>query len=441
MALAAELYERALFTFGRVTTSAFRQDLERGQARLDFRRPENRQFWLAGYYNLGSLLRKGTFRTALEWAKLLFAMDLGDPFGMRHFIHPLAIRCHAAGWLSDFLEELEKLGVYSDLVYISQTSILAKLQNGEVEEAREALIKGLKTVPWLYCSLFQELNLDTPPAIWGLSADSSDTRKFWTGLYIAQTKDLWKNRQARDLLVEVTKSQDRIDIKHLPEDDAEIDLASGRLVYLEGLKSLITLLPPDMHDAQPNYDFDPMPPVREQNIFTSEAGTLPWIRMPETEAEEVGAIMDQLRDFFTSGQEADANGRASDILPFIMPDQQMLDAAAASNAAAAAADEDEDEEIAYARRVLREDSGLLMEGMSGLGGGGQYANVLRTLRRMFGLTQNTADGGEGGSGANGGDGNEANGGDGNEANGGDGNEANGGDGNQANDGGAPPTEP
>ena len=65
MALAGELCERALFTFGRVTTSTFRQDVEHGRARLDFRRPENRQFWLAGYHFLKSLIRKGTYRTAL----------------------------------------------------------------------------------------------------------------------------------------------------------------------------------------------------------------------------------------------------------------------------------------------------------------------------------------------------------------------------------------
>src|SRR4051812_41560915 len=86
MALAAELCERALFTFGRVATSAFRQDIEHGHARLDFRRPENRQFWLAGYQYLRSLIRKGTYRTALEWAKLMFALDRTDPYGMRHYI-------------------------------------------------------------------------------------------------------------------------------------------------------------------------------------------------------------------------------------------------------------------------------------------------------------------------------------------------------------------
>ncbi|KAF3358539.1 hypothetical protein VdG1_00099 [Verticillium dahliae VDG1] len=77
--LAAELIERALFTFGRVTTSAFRQKLAQGRARLDFKRPENREFWLAGYHYIKSLMRKGTFRTAFEWAKLLYSLNPNDP--------------------------------------------------------------------------------------------------------------------------------------------------------------------------------------------------------------------------------------------------------------------------------------------------------------------------------------------------------------------------
>ena len=65
-ALSAELCERALFTLGRVTLSSFRKKLEQGKARVDFRRPENRQFWLAGYHYLKTLIMKGTYRTALE---------------------------------------------------------------------------------------------------------------------------------------------------------------------------------------------------------------------------------------------------------------------------------------------------------------------------------------------------------------------------------------
>ncbi|CAM1509177.1 Fc.00g029160.m01.CDS01 [Cosmosporella sp. VM-42] len=283
MALAAELCERALFTFGRVTTSQFRQNIEQGKARLDFHRPENRQFWLAGYHYLKSLIRKGTFRTALEWAKLLYSFDPKDPYAMRHFIHLLAIRAHESRWLIDFLNEVEKSSDTRDTIYLRQSLVLAKLQMGETAGARADLVDGMKRLPWLYCALFQELNLDTPPSIWGINADS-DARAFWVKLYIYQMKDLWNNAQAIGLLQEVAKSIEKADLSSLPSDDSPPDRGATRLAYLDGQTSLLAVAPRELLDSQPNYEFDPLPPPEEENIFTGEGTKLPWQQRPRDEA-------------------------------------------------------------------------------------------------------------------------------------------------------------
>lgn len=277
MALSSELCERALFTFGRVTTSAFRQNVEQGRARLEFRRPENRQFWLAGYHYLRSLLRKGTFRTALEWAKLMYALDPADPYAMRHYLHFLAVRAYESKWLLDFLQDVEESAehIHQDFVYVKQSGILAQLQMGETEAARKALTEGIRTVPWLYCALFQELGLDAPPSIWGIHAES-DSRQFWVKLYLHFAKDLWNNTQATALLVDVAKSLEKVNTADLALDDAQPDLGATRLAYLEGQTSLITLAPRALLDRQPNYEFDPLPPAEEDNIFTHEGTKLPW---------------------------------------------------------------------------------------------------------------------------------------------------------------------
>ncbi|KAF5661308.1 transcription factor 25 [Fusarium heterosporum] len=275
MSLASELLERALFTFGRVTTSAFRQNLEQGKARLDFRRPENRQLWLAGYHYLKSLIRKGTYRTALEWAKLLYSFDPKDPYAMRHFIHLLAIRAHEASWLIEFLDELEETSDNRDTIYLRQTLVLAHLQLGDDARATEELEKGMKRVPWLYCALFQALNLDTPPSIWGKNADS-DSRSFWEKLYIHQAKDLWNNAQATTLLEKVAKSLDKVDTSALPSTDSPPDQGVTRLAFLEGQTSLMGLAPREYLQMQPNYEFDPMPPPEEENIFSGTGTRLPW---------------------------------------------------------------------------------------------------------------------------------------------------------------------
>ncbi|KAH6896924.1 transcriptional repressor TCF25-domain-containing protein [Thelonectria olida] len=276
MSLAAELCERALFSFGRVTTSTFRQNMEQGRARLDFRRPENRQFWLAGYHYIRSLVRKGTYRTALEWAKLLFALDPSDPYSMRYFINALAIRAHEARWLVDFVKEVEARNDHFDFVYLQQTLVLAKLQMGDQDGARADLEAGLKRVPWLYCALFQELNLDTPSSIWGINAET-DERLFWVRLYLSLAKDLWNNTQAIALLQSVAKALDKVDDSNLLPEDLRADLGPTRLAYLSGETSLLAAAPKDLLEAQPNYEFDPLPPPEKENIFTGQATKGPWM--------------------------------------------------------------------------------------------------------------------------------------------------------------------
>lgn len=338
MALASELCERALFSFGRVATNAFRQDLERGRARLNFRRPENRQFWLAGYHYLRSLVRKGTYRTALEWAKLLFSLDRQDPYGMRHYIQFLAVRAYEAKWFIEFVDELEKTGDNRDTVYLRQSTVLSYLQLEDLEGARQALEQGIKRVPWLYCALFSELNLDAPPSVWGISSDAP-ARSFWVKLYLYQSKDLWNNPPATALLQSVAQKMERVDTAPLPADDPPPDLGVTRLVFLEGQTSLIAAAPRAFLDIQPNYEFDPLPPPREANIFTGAGAQLPFMAQAERgssqPASEIEARMEnilarqQARAQAVGGDgagngEGDGNGFTDEEMAAILEDDQEL---------------------------------------------------------------------------------------------------------------------
>ncbi|KAK0371961.1 hypothetical protein CLIM01_10669 [Colletotrichum limetticola] len=271
--LAADLCERALFTFGRSTTSAFRQKLEQGKARLDFRRPENRELWLAGYTYLKSLIRKGTYRTALEWAKLLFSLNPNDPYGMKYFIHTLAIRARQAQWLIEFLNTGEFVADETDDTYIKQTMVLAKLQVGDAEGAKMAAVAGMERLPWLYCALFQALNLEAPPPLWGVRPDT-DEREFWTKLYVHQAKDIWNNTQAIDLLKEAVKLAKK-PTETLPE-DTPATTRTARWTWLEDTPALLSGIPRAILTQEPNYAFDPLPPLEDENIFTSEGVRMPW---------------------------------------------------------------------------------------------------------------------------------------------------------------------
>ncbi|KAI0865369.1 transcriptional repressor TCF25-domain-containing protein [Xylaria cubensis] len=274
-ALSADLCERALFTFGRVALSSFRQKMEEGKARLDFRRPENRQFWLAGYHYLRNLIRKGTYRTSLEWAKLLFSMDLNDPYGMIHFIHPMAIRAHESKWFIDFCdsEVLDEFDTAQD--YIRQTLVLARLQQKDAAGAKALLLEGMERLPWLYSSLYKALNLDVPKAIWGMQPRDGHEELF-VELYIHQTKSLWDNAQATGLLKEAAREAKKPDFQTFGFPPV-VGRNVARFVFLNNTPSLMGHVPGDLLSTSPNWEFDPIPPLKEENIFSYDSQQQPWM--------------------------------------------------------------------------------------------------------------------------------------------------------------------
>jgi len=271
-ALAADLIERALFTFGRLSLSEFRKKLEEGKAKLDINRPENRQFFLAIYKLVQHLTLKGTYRTALEWAKLGLSVNRSDPYAMLNWIHVLAIRAREAKWFVDLCSNTE----FADqkTLYIKQTVPLAMLQLKDVEGARKAVLEGMKSVPWLYGQLFSVLNLDTPKAIWGVTPRDDDD-ELHTKLYLHMAKDLWATPEATSLLIEAGKTASKADVSTLPP-GPYVSLGTARFVYLENNPELMSAVPRNMHRPEINYQFDPIPPPEHDNIFTSPAQRLPW---------------------------------------------------------------------------------------------------------------------------------------------------------------------
>ncbi|KAK3941740.1 transcriptional repressor TCF25-domain-containing protein [Diplogelasinospora grovesii] len=281
-ALAQDLCERALFTLGRVSLSEFRKKLEQGRARLDFARPENRQLYLAGYNLIKNLIMKGTYKTALEWTKLLLSLDFeNDPYGMKNWVHVLAIRAHEARWFHDLCETTGLMHNREDssdasntAPYAFHTLTLAKLQLKDRDGARACLVDHMERTPWLYAALFSALGLDTPTSIWGAQPRDPE-EEFHTQLYIHMTKDLWNNPEAIALLMEAGN----IAIKNAPTQSPgakEASLADARFVYLDNTPALMALVPRKMLQAAPNFDFDPLPPPREKNIFSTRPQKMPW---------------------------------------------------------------------------------------------------------------------------------------------------------------------
>jgi hypothetical protein len=275
------LIERALFTFGRASLTQFNQKISKGKARLDFFRPENREVWLAGYQYIKSLIMKGTYRTALEWAKFLLSLDPEvDPYCMRFMIHHLALRAQEFKWLTE-LYESEILSLWETLDgsgdhfpnpainHFLPSLAFAAMQLREGAKCRKILTDSMQKVPWLFGRLFKELNLDVPPSIWGIEP-RNDAETLFTEMYVLQTKDLWASPEGTTVLMEVAHTIPKVDISSIPRvDNSEMTLDVVRFVYLDNTPALMALAPSQLLHKSNNSDSDPIPP--NTNIYSYEA--------------------------------------------------------------------------------------------------------------------------------------------------------------------------
>lgn len=273
-ALSADLLERALFSFGRASTTLFGTKLSQGKARLDFARPENRELWLAAYQYIKSLLMKGTYRTALEWAKLILSLDPeGDPYCMRLLIHQLALKAGDFNWLLDVSEsEMNEIWAPSYLgrclaaSHTTPSLAFAALQLKESTQCRKLLTDSMQKLPWLFTQLFKELNLDAPPSIWGVMP-RTEAETLFTELYVLQTKDLWNTPEATALLMEVAHTIPKVDVNSLPKlDNSNLTLDVVRFVYLDNTPALMALVPSSLLHRSNNSDSDPLPP--DVNVYS-----------------------------------------------------------------------------------------------------------------------------------------------------------------------------
>jgi hypothetical protein len=217
---------------------------------------------------------KGTYQTALEWAKLLLGLDPeDDPYCMgRLMIHHLALRSHEFSWLLDFASSQISKNWSQDgnqsgtSRHMSPSLAFAALQLRDGKEARRLLSESMQNVPWLFTSLFKELNLDAPPSIWGVQP-RTDAENLFTSIYISQCKDLWNTPEATSLLMEIAHTIPKPDILSIPKvENSKMTLDVVRFVYLDNNPSIMRLAPSNLLHRSNNSDADPLPP--DTNVFS-----------------------------------------------------------------------------------------------------------------------------------------------------------------------------
>jgi hypothetical protein len=336
--VSGDLLERALFSFGRSVHSSFTAALAEGKARLDFRRPENREFWLAAWRYASNLGQRGTWRTAYEWAKLILSLDPeGDPYCVALVLDQLALR----GGQSENYLEISKCRFFNDDLWKNRpnvriSSALAQYKLKQAQLSRTTLSECIEGFPWIFARLFQALNIDhIPKSVWGKSPQS-ERDKFECEVYVHNAKDIWNTPEAISFLVEVAESVESATLGSSSENAITLDEA--RHILLSGVPTLLNLIPREFtnmptssSDPLPPPDnlpsYDPAPPPDSHRVYQSpfeavdgldedfEEGT-PNPRSPE----------DRERDLSEAQELRGLQGLFRRFLPFLRPGQAPDDA-------------------------------------------------------------------------------------------------------------------
>ncbi|KAL6707181.1 hypothetical protein ACN47E_004728 [Coniothyrium glycines] len=300
-ATASDLLERALFTFGRSVHSTFSANLATGKARLDFRRPENREFWLAIWRYILTLGVRATWRTALEWARLLIAMDPDqDPYCLRLLVDQLALRGRDPQILVDLIEcdYLQRLWKVPPNLAFGVAIAYDRVK--QPQKARSALKNAIKEYPWLAARLCKELDISPiPKPIWG-KEPNGDHQELLCQLYVPKAKDLWNTTEGTSLLVEICYSfEEELGAGENPywlADIPETDLA--RHVVLTDDRALLALLDNRIKSKYTSVS-DPLPPENSIVSYdTSAAASRTGGHRSAARREELLAELQQFRQYF-----------------------------------------------------------------------------------------------------------------------------------------------
>lgn len=112
--LSAELIERAVLILESSLHPSF--SLTSGNCRLDYRRQENRPFFIVLFKHAQYLEARACCRTAFELSKLILSLNPdGDPVAIVLIVDYYAIRSKQFAWFIKFYEEWDPLRNLSQL--------------------------------------------------------------------------------------------------------------------------------------------------------------------------------------------------------------------------------------------------------------------------------------------------------------------------------------
>ncbi|XP_060779229.1 transcription factor 25 [Neoarius graeffei] len=292
---ARDLIERALYSFECAFHPMF--SLTSGSSRLDYRRAENRAFYLAVYKHMMFLEKRGCPRTALEYCKLILSLDPdGDPLCMLLLIDFLCLRCREYTFLIRLYDEWEVHRNLSQLPNFAFSVALACYHVSQQEETTPEESQRMKLrsdtllqdalifFPGVLMPLLDQCSVQPDAAVSCHAFFGPKSRlgqppalSELLGLYLGRCHSLWKEAGVM-LWMEgnVREVLRRVDNKDPVVEDCQnkrkqrYQIAPRnvhRHVLLSEIKEATSALPLEV-TTQPVMSYDPLPPLDDIVSYT-----------------------------------------------------------------------------------------------------------------------------------------------------------------------------
>ncbi|XP_030060478.1 ribosome quality control complex subunit TCF25 [Microcaecilia unicolor] len=286
--MARELIERALFSLECAFHPVF--SLTSGSCRLDYRRAENRAFFLALFKHMIFLEKRGCSRTALEFCKLILSLDPeDDPLCLLLIIDFLSLRAREYLFLTRVFEEWETHRNLSQLpnfafsvplayFFLSQQEDISETDLTNFQEKAAHLIQNaLIMFPGVLMPLLDHCGVQPDSTVsshsfFGLTAQISQPPALGQliALYVGRTLSLWKDPavmtwleanvqqvlrmvDAQEPIVEECEKKRKIRYQSAPRN-------IYRHMILSEMKEAVAALPLEV-TSQAVLGFDPLPPL------------------------------------------------------------------------------------------------------------------------------------------------------------------------------------
>ncbi|KAI9495455.1 transcriptional repressor TCF25-domain-containing protein [Zychaea mexicana] len=318
--VAGDCIERALYACERAFHPHF--TFGSGTVRLEYRRAENRSFFLAIFKHIQFLTRRGCWRTAFEFCKLLLSLDPeSDPLGAMLAIDSYALTAKEYSYVADMAStwktdgKLYPVNIQS-LPNMAYSSAYAKFKLAPKESdtlLQEAIKKFPSVVPRLMDKL-GESGFDDQPF---LQTSPNVYLDLLQQLFVERTYELfkepevlsWLKENARAVANKLQNAYKRVDCAQ----NEEIPLTISRHIVLTDIQQLLSYLPSSV-TSESYHMYDPLPPPdsvvgydlddRMRQAGSADQGFLDNIlrnllggrRLPADRMREIRGLVQQARE-------------------------------------------------------------------------------------------------------------------------------------------------